>query len=175
MRKLIFFFALLGCSLRVMAADPCKPLQIDLCKPLQAKCLYITANGHSGMIGPLGFDNASGFLQANVQFSGDALDTMTGSCVNGHAAFTRVHQGQGAYTQFYSGLFSDSSNVSGTYIHGNQIAQHFNWNATAGACPPPPSAANKACVAECQKKQDECGDKPCSGYVYNNCIKACPP
>jgi hypothetical protein len=169
MKKLVFIFALLCCSMQVMAAD--------LCAGLQAKCLTLVANGYNGVLGPVDFNG--GFLQADIKFSGSTPDPVIGSCVNGHIAFTRVHQGQGAFTQFYSGLFSGSSNVSGTYIHGSQTAQHFNWNATLGACPlppPPPSAAHKACVADCQANQDECGPlHPCSGTVYNNCVKACPP
>jgi hypothetical protein len=170
MRKLIFVFALLCCSTEAIAADHCTSLP--------GKCMAILANGFNGVISQIDYNGAYFFLQAKIQFTGYAPDSLTGYCVGDHLIFTRVHAGQGAFTQFYSGSFSDPSTLSGTYVNGSQTAKHLNWNAKVGACPlppPPPSKEHIACVAVCDSNQQECSPPPCGGTAYNKCVNACPP
>jgi len=164
MRTWIFIFALFFCSMRMMAQP---------CQSLPGKCMSINANGSQGVISQISYIPAYFFFEAVIQFPGHGPDSLAGSCTGDHLTFTRAHTGSGPFTQFFSGTFSNPSNVSGTFIRGTDTAQHFNWNAKVVSCPSGSSGFSlQTCQRNCGVSHCTGGKPPCSP-CYSKCLAAC--
>jgi hypothetical protein len=174
MRKLIFVFALLCCSARAMAVDPCLGLQ--------GKSLTLDANGFHATVGPNGIDlvnqNNTLTFKTTANFTNEPVDPVQGQCKDRHITFTRTRQG--SFVQAYDGWIfeKEGEQMAGTYSNNGQAASR-GWYAKMSPVPQPPPPNNQACLNSCGAGQSDCmsaahstAEKQACVQDYKNC-KAC--
>ena len=129
-KKSLITFTLL---LSVVVSTPA--VAEDLCASLNGRALNITANGYKGIVEPyspgLQLSRAADgtyTFESGIQFEGEKLDKLTGTCKDRHITFKRVREG--SFVQDYDGWIfeKDGSAVrgmAGTFAHNG--VEKWSW------------------------------------------------